>query len=130
MYHNALEQLHRAGIKVVLNVLGGLPNETNATHQETLSFLEASADLVWLHNLYNFVPYPKTPLYPTIRSRIIDWDFNNWREDKPVVFTPYNQSREQSWEQFLNLVSCATRLVEQRVATNTALSISNGLIGD
>jgi uncharacterized radical SAM superfamily protein len=118
MYHNALEQLHQAGIKVVLNVLGGLPNETNTTHQETLSFLEASADLVWLHNLYNFVPYPKTPLYPTIRSRIIDWDFNNWREDKPVVFTPYNQSREQSWEQFLSLVSCATKLVEQRVATN------------
>jgi uncharacterized radical SAM superfamily protein len=118
-YNHALEQLYDANFKVVLNVLGGLPNETSVTYQETIRFLEASANLVWLYNLYNFVPYPKTPLYPLIRPRIIDWDFNNWREDKPVVFTPYHQSREQSWEQFLGLVSCATKLVRCRLNTET-----------
>ncbi|HEU5228861.1 MAG TPA: hypothetical protein VFU49_13680, partial [Ktedonobacteraceae bacterium] len=93
------------------NVLGGLPNETRESQQRTLDFLEKTAHFVWLYNLYNFVPYPKTPLFPMIRDRIVDWNFQNWREDGPVVFTPFNQSREEAWEHFLRLVDVSTNLI-------------------
>ncbi len=109
-----LESLNERGFHVVLNVLGGLPNETRESQQHTLEFLEETADLVWLYNLYNFVPYPKTPLFPFIRDRIVDWDFQNWREDRPVVFTPFHQTREEAWEHFLTLVERATDLILQR----------------
>ena len=52
-----------------------------------------------------------------LRSRIVDWDFQNWREDRPVVYEPYHQSRAQAWEHFLRLVERATRLIERAEAT-------------
>ncbi len=112
----AFQHMNEWGFHVILNVLGGLPNETRESQGQTLRFLEESADLVWLYNLYNFVPYPKTPLFPLIRSRIVDWDFQNWREDMPVVFTPYHQSREEAWAHFLRLVELATQLILKRTA--------------
>ena len=114
IYRDALKMLHASGLHVILNILGGLPNETSESHAATVRFLEATADDVWLYNLYNFVPYPKTPLYQGLKDRIVDWDFRNWREDQPVVFTPYTQTREASWKQFLTLVECATALIEKR----------------
>lgn len=113
-YHDAIALLRARGLHVVLNVLGGLPNETPESQRETLGFMEDTAGEVWLYNLYNFVPYPKTPLFPSLRSRIVDWDFQNWREDRPVVYEPYHQSREQAWEHFLRLVELATRLIARR----------------
>jgi uncharacterized radical SAM superfamily protein len=109
-----LESLRERGFLVVLNVLGGLPNETRQSQQRTLDFLGQSSELVWLYNLYNFVPYPKTPIFPLIRDRIVDWNFQNWREDRPVVFTPFHQSREESWTHFLRLVERATGLLQRR----------------
>ena len=118
----AVELLDDAGLRVVLNVLGGLPNETAATHRETLDAIAAIGDRVWLYNLYNFVPYPKTPMFPSIRGRIVDWDFTHWREDRPVVFVPYHQSREEAWEQFLGVVDAsAATLAERRRARNDTL---------
>jgi len=75
--------------------------------------LDAASEHVWLYNLYNFVPYPKTPLFPTLKERIVDWDFQNWREDRPVVYEPYHQSRERSWAHFLRIVERATELLER-----------------
>lgn len=113
-YRDAIELLHARGLRVILNVLGGLPNETADSHARTRAFLEETGDQVWLYNLYNFVPYPKTPLFATLRPRIVDWNFQNWREDQPVVFEPYHHSRAQAWDNFLALVETADRLIQRR----------------
>lgn len=108
---NALDELGDAGIKPILNVLGGLPRETAATHDVTREFLRSSASKVWLFNLYNFVPYPLAPLFQELRPRIFDWEFGNWREDRPVVFTPYHQSVDESWDQFGDLIDLCAEFI-------------------
>lgn len=115
-YRQAIERLQRRGKSVLLNVLGGLPYETEESHEATLAFLRDTADLVYAYNLYNFVPYPETQLFNTLKPRIIDWNFANWREDRPVVFEPYKISRERAWEQFLALISSCTELCATRAA--------------
>lgn len=117
-YRDAITVLASRGLRVVLNVLGGLPNETGDSHAHTRGFIEDTADQVWLYNLYNFVPYPKTPLFPQLRPRIVDWDFQNWREDRPVVFEPYHQTRAQAWDNFLALVDTADRLIARSEAAS------------
>lgn len=111
-FYPILEKIRSRGIHSILNVLGGLPNETNNSHADTLRFLRDSHDLVLTYNLYNFVPYPKAPIFPAIRDRIFDWDFGNWREDRSVVFHPFNMSAEESWQLFLSTVSLCTSLCE------------------
>jgi hypothetical protein len=106
-----LALLYGAGLRVVLNVLGGLPGERPESHEDTVRFLEESGDLVWLYNLYNFVPYPLTPLFPKLRDRIFDWDYAHWREDSPPVFEPFQVSPQQSWELFLEKVAYAHKAV-------------------
>lgn len=110
-YQDSLKLLNDHGIKVILNVLGGLPYETEQTADETLAFLDQTADETWLYNIYNFVPYPKTPLFPQIRSRIFDWNFANWREDMPPVYEPYYLKPEQSWEYFLQIISLTNKII-------------------
>lgn len=104
-YAAAIERLKQAGLHVILNVLGGLPAETAESHAATLQFIGQVREMVDLYNLYNFVPYPKTPIFPELRARIFDWDFANWREDRPVIFHPYHQTPAQAWTQFLALVA-------------------------
>ena len=116
VYRRAIALLAGRGFNVILNVLGGLPNETRESQAQTLAFLRANTDGVWLYNLYNFVPYPKTPIFPTLRERILDWDFANWREDLPIVYRPYHQSREEAWDHFLELVDLATTVLARRRA--------------
>jgi hypothetical protein len=106
-----LQLLHRAGLRVVLNVLGGLPGERPESHAKTVSFMEECTDLVWLYNLYNFVPYPLTPLFSRLRARIFDWTYEHWREDAPPVFQPFHISPERSWEYFLEKVATAHRAI-------------------
>ena len=106
-YHQRIQQLSTAGMKVILNVLGGLPYETEKAHLKTVDFIRTVADDVWLYNLYNFVPYPLTPYFPKLRDRIFDWTFAHWREDGPSVYYPYHLSVEESWNLFLNKVGCA-----------------------
>ena len=107
----ALALLRDANLRVVLDILGGLPTERRESHAKVVKFIEDSSDLVWLYNLYNFVPYPLTPLFPRLRDRIFDWNYENWREDAPPVFEPFHLSRAQSWELFLEKVACAHRAV-------------------
>ena len=114
-YVKRVEQLNRAGLNVILNIIGGLPYETRSAHIETLRFLEETASDVWLYNLYNFVPYPKTPIYPIVKKRIIDWNWENWREDRPVVFDPMKLSRDELWRNFLSIVEFCTSLLRARV---------------
>ncbi|ATB35878.1 radical SAM protein [Cystobacter fuscus] len=113
IYARRIQALSAAGMKVVLNVLGGLPQERAASHELTMRFLQDSRNEAWLYNLYNFVPYPLTPLFPVLRERIHDWNFAHWREDGPPVFQPYHQTVEQSWNQFLEKVHVAHSLISR-----------------
>ncbi|MBM9502385.1 radical SAM protein [Leptospira sp. 201903071] len=115
LFKTNIQKLNDAGIKVILNVLGGLPYETRKSLRTTVNFLEETSDYVWLYNLYNFVPYPKTPIYISIKDRIVDWNFNNWREDKPIVFEPFLQSRSDSWNNFLELIQLGDKLVGRKL---------------
>jgi uncharacterized radical SAM superfamily protein len=107
IFADRVASLGKRGMRVILNVLGGLPGETLEAHRQTLAFIyEARCD-AWLYNLYNFVPYPLTPQFPKLRSRIIDWNFSHWREDGPPVFHPYHMTPNESFELFLEKLDAA-----------------------
>jgi hypothetical protein len=110
-FEKAMESLHAAGIRVVLNLLGGLPYERPSSHRTTIDTIERWVGEVWLYNIYNFVPYPPTPYFPMLRERIFNWDFRDWREDAPPVFTPFHLSPAASWELFLDKVETAHRAI-------------------
>ncbi|WP_170006022.1 B12-binding domain-containing radical SAM protein [Bacillus fonticola] len=115
VFEDALKSLKDRGFKTVLNILSGLPNETRESQNETIKFINETKNLVWLYNHYNFVPYPKTPLYPIIKDRITNWNFDEWREDKPPVFTPKHQSVEDSYMHFLNVVDFTTDILKEQL---------------
>jgi len=106
-FHQAIRRLREAGMRVVLNVLSGLPEEDSAAHRATLDFIDQTASDVWLYNLYNFVPYPLTAQFARIRDRIVDWRFCNWREDGLPVFEPLHVTREESFRFFVEKVQAA-----------------------
>jgi radical SAM superfamily enzyme YgiQ (UPF0313 family) len=114
-FRRALAMLRARGLPVILNVLGGLPSETDDSYARTAATLRETAPDVFLYNLYNFVPYPMTPLFGSLRSRIVDWNFDHWREDAMVVYEPYHLSREASWQWFLEEVRTCTDLCELRL---------------
>ncbi|AVK83685.1 hypothetical protein C3943_08945 [Lysinibacillus sp. B2A1] len=116
VFKDALKSLRDRGFKTVLNILSGLPNETRESQNETLKFINETKSMVWLYNHYNFVPYPKTPLYPLIKEKITNWNFNEWREDKPPVFTPKHQSVEDSYLHFLNVVALTTDILKEQLS--------------
>ncbi|GII94604.1 B12-binding domain-containing radical SAM protein [Sinosporangium siamense] len=115
-YRDRLAAIDGQGMRVVLNLMGGLAYETERAHSETMGWLEKCADLIWLANLYNFVPYPLVPDFPALKPRIFNWDFSQWREDAPVVFTPFHLTPERSWRLFLEKVELMTGLVASRHA--------------
>ena len=110
-YEDHLATLRDRGVRTILNVMGGLPWETRESHEQTVSWLVENPAGVWLANLYNFVPYPLTPVFDSLRERIVNWDFAAWREDAPVVYMPHHLSIEESWEMFLDKVAAATTMV-------------------
>ncbi|WP_296106751.1 radical SAM protein [uncultured Agrobacterium sp.] len=121
-YLQAFEKMNSHGLKVILNVLGGLPHSTQDSHKKTMDFLWKTQDFIFLYNIYNFVPYPKTPIFPLIKNRIRDWNFAHWREDMPVVFEPFNQSAEDSWVQFREIVALCTAITGRKVAAGETAS--------
>jgi len=116
-YATRLGLLQEAGIAVVLNVLGGLPEQTVSAHEATVGWLTAYRDLWWLCNLYNFVPYPLTPDFPRLRPRIHDWDFSHWREDAPPVFHPFHLSAAESWDLFEETITAVHAIVRAHADT-------------
>lgn len=106
-YTRRIAALRAAGIHVVLNVMGGLDEETAESHRLTVQWQREHRELLWLCNLYNFVPYPLTPSFARLRPRIFDWDFANWREDAPVVYKPAHLTVQESWEMFKEKISTA-----------------------
>ncbi|WNJ89606.1 radical SAM protein [Bosea sp. 685] len=114
-YRQTIELLTKRGMSVVLNVLGGLPASTPESHSRTIEFLNDVAGMTSMYNIYNFVPYPMTPIFSQLKDRIIDWEFKNWREDKIVVFNPYKQTRQAAWNQFTELISTCSTNVARRL---------------
>jgi hypothetical protein len=106
-FMDQVARVAKRGIRVILNILSGLPNETRDTHEQTLAFIRNARSEAWLYNLYNFVPYPLTPLFPRLRGRIIDWNFAHWLEDGPPVFLPYSVTPDESFRLFLEKVGLA-----------------------
>ncbi|MEH1015105.1 B12-binding domain-containing radical SAM protein [Micromonospora sp. CPCC 206060] len=112
-YTEKIGMLAGSGLKVVLNVMGGLDEETEQSHRQTVDWLWEHRSLLWLFNLYSFVPYPLIPGFARIKPRIFDWDFAHWREDAPPVYRPRNLSPERSWELFQEKVAVANRIVRE-----------------
>ncbi|RST24379.1 radical SAM protein [Streptomyces sp. WAC04770] len=106
-YTTKIHKLSDAGLKVVLNMMGGLDEETEAAHGQTVDWMRENSSALWLFNLYNFVPYPLTPDFPRLRERIFNWDFADWREDVPVVYRPQHLSPEASWDLFQEKIAPA-----------------------
>jgi len=111
VYLAKLKQIKAAGINVVLNLLGGLPMEQPSSHDKTLTAMRRWSSVVWLYNLYNFVPYPLTPYFESLKDRIFTWNFSCWREDMPPVFHPYHQSADESWSRFLEKIAVAHEVI-------------------
>jgi hypothetical protein len=112
-YVERTRRIAARGLRVVLNILSGLPTEDRASHEQTVEFIHRRSSDAWLYNLYNFVPYPLTPYFPKLRDRILDWDFAHWREDGPPVFEPYHCTREESFGFFLEKVRAAQGAVRR-----------------
>jgi hypothetical protein len=125
-YVDRMRRIEARGIRVVLNILSGLPTEDRAAHDETAEFIGSRSSDAWLFNLYNFVPYPLTPSFPELRSRIFDWDFANWREDAPPVFEPYHCTPDESFSFFLEKVRVAQRTVRHAHAAADARPLPPG----
>ncbi|KAA6223796.1 radical SAM protein [Streptomyces albofaciens JCM 4342] len=128
-YTEKIRTVSDSGLKVVLNVMGGLDEETEAAHRQTVQWLDDNSAWLWLFNLYNFVPYPLTPDFPRLRRRIVDWDFAAWREDAPVVYRPQHLSRERSWELFQEKIAVAHRIVRGCPTESTGEERESGPAG-
>lgn len=115
-YTDKVRMISAAGMRVVLNVMGGLDEETEQSHEQTVRWLWDNRSLLWLFNLYSFVPYPLVPDFHRLRDRIFDWDFAHWREDLPPVYTPRNLTPARSWQLFQDKVETAHRIVREALA--------------
>lgn len=109
-YTRRIAIIRDSGMKVVLNVMGGLDGETESSHAMTVNWMREHSNLIWLCNLYNFVPYPLTPDFTRLRPRIVDWDYTHWREDAPVIYTPSHLSVEHSWDLFKEKIAVAQEI--------------------
>jgi radical SAM superfamily enzyme YgiQ (UPF0313 family) len=125
-YTEKIRMLDDAGLKVVLNVMGGLDEETENSHQQTVQWLLANGSTLWLFNLYNFVPYPLTPDFSRIRERIFNWNFADWREDAPPVYRPSILTPERSWQLFQEKIDVAHRIVRQHARDSADALVAAG----
>jgi len=115
-YADRIQALRESGIRVILNLMGGLDEETERSHELTVTWLEDHSSLLWLFNVYNFVPYPLAPGFAHIRGRIFNWRYADWREDAPPVYAPRHVTAERSWEMFKAKVAVAHRIVRESAA--------------
>ncbi|MBS2533357.1 radical SAM protein [Catenulispora sp. NF23] len=118
-YTTRIHTLSDAGLKVVLNMMGGLDEETEAAHGETVDWMRENSSALWLFNLYNFVPYPLTPDFSRLRERIFNWDYAQWREDAPVVYRPRHLSPEASWNAFQEKIATAHDIIRAPITAVT-----------
>lgn len=84
----ATEKLRRLGIKLVPNILIGLPGENAETYSRTLNWLSANADVISHVNAYNLAVYADAELADDIEFSDADTDENSigksWHTDADV----------------------------------------------
>jgi hypothetical protein len=117
-YAERVHLISGAGLKVVLNVMGGLDEETERSHRQTVGWLHDNRSALWLFNLYSFVPYPLVPAFPRLRERIVNWNFADWREDAPPVYRPRNLTPRRSFELFGEKVEAAHHIVREQLSAS------------
>jgi len=71
----AAEKLKRAGISFIPNIIIGIPEETPASYQRTLDFLDMYKDTISHVNIYNLALYSGTELGDAIEEKT-DTDLN------------------------------------------------------
>jgi len=64
----AMQRARENGLKVVPNIIIGMPEETVQTYQNTLNFLYQNRDIISHVNAYNLAVYKGTPLSEVIKS--------------------------------------------------------------
>jgi hypothetical protein len=72
----AANKLRQINVKLIPNILIGLPNETAATYTKTLNWLNSNADIISHLNIYNLVIYADTELANEIEPNATDYDEN------------------------------------------------------
>jgi len=81
----ATEKLRRCNVKLIPNILIGLPDETQETYSRTLNWLAANADVISHLNIYNVVVYADADLANDIEFADNATDENsigkNWQGD-------------------------------------------------
>lgn len=64
----AAEKLRKNNIKMIPNIIIGLPNETNETYDRTLAWIDKQSDIVSHMNIYNLALYEGTELAGKIEA--------------------------------------------------------------
>ncbi len=81
----ATEKLRRIGIRLIPNIMIGLPGETGYTYSRTLEWLYANADVISHVNAYNLVVYADSQLADEIEAADKDSSENevgkSWHTD-------------------------------------------------
>lgn len=75
LINKSVDQLRKAGIALIPNIMIGLPGETPETYQNTLNFLMDNKDIISHANIYNLAVYKNTELAKQLTTASPD-DFN------------------------------------------------------
>jgi len=82
----AVNLLHEAGLKVILNIIIGLIGENNLTYGNTLNYIKENITKIYSLNIYNLAIYKETELGLEIGSKNAN-DLNELKTEKSF----YNQ---------------------------------------
>ena len=95
-------------IKLIPNIIIGMPEETKETYQRTIRFLERHSNIISHYNIYNLAVYDNTPLASRINASDQDKNELNvtktFHKDKNVHIWFYNKIHSMGIDQ-LNQVS-------------------------
>lgn len=90
-YKKAIQKLHSYGILVESGIVFGFDTDRKDVFRSTLSMLDnVGVDIIQASIL---TPLPGTPLFDSMRERIVDWNWEHY-DFKYAVFNPAHMSRE------------------------------------
>lgn len=97
------EMAKNAGLSVLLYWMVGLPGESKETAEQTKLYAEHlfNDGLIDLVEYYITTPYPGTDLYANpdrYKIKIVENDFDFWREDRPSVINTGQLSRYEIFD--------------------------------
>jgi tRNA A37 methylthiotransferase MiaB len=95
----AVNLLHEAGLKVILNIIIGLIGENNLTYGNTLNYIKENITKIYSLNIYNLAIYKETELGLEIGSKNAN-DLNELKTEKSF----YNQEAVLSNKYFYDKI--------------------------